>query len=756
MGVSKYMDSATKKPEKFVGLHAHSMSIFDSIDPPKEHIDFARENGMDSLALTDHGLMNGFALQNNYCIELKKKGINFKPLFGNEAYYIPSLSKWKELKDERDNLKRLENIKPGDVFGSQALEVDDLREEAESSKDDEDEGGTVIENEEESKTLSKYNDPIKERSHLVLLAKNNQGLKSLFRLTSESASRGFYTYPRIDLDMLREHAKGNIIATSACVGSRLSKILNPFLPETNWKEWNVDEVIKMNFEEIQKALKKEIEGFQEVFGVENYYLELQLNLLTFQHVLNYHLIEASKRTGASLVVTCDSHYARPEHWREREIYKAIGWQQKGKTDLDIPKTIDELKCELYPKNAEQVWDSYIKYGKSQYSFYDDLIVKDAIERTYDIAHYQIDKDIAIDKSVKLPGIKKLVEPSRLEKMMEELGDCSEDAIAFKELKRLAILGMVKRKLDDKEAYIKQMKEELDVIKHLKFSKYFLTYYKIMEMVSKKQLTGQGRGCFLPNSIVWLEDYEEKEIKDIQVGDMVIDAYGNPQKVLNVHEYKVNENLLRLHLIAENYEGEFISRTIECTKDHKLLHTDNKWIEAQYCKNEFLKDFYGEEWHVAEIQEFSYEGSVFDLTVDGTHTYNISGISVHNSAAGSLLAYVLNITQVDPLKYGLLFARFLSKEKKCLKSTHFIKLPNNKIKQIKDIQINDLILTHTGEYKPVIWKEKEDHEDVVEIVTESGNKIICSPNHKWIINRNGKQVEVLAKNMCNDDELIEVL
>jgi hypothetical protein len=55
----------------------------------------------------------------------------------------------------------------------------------------------------------------------------------------------------------------------------------------------------------------------------------------------------------------------------------------------------------------------------------------------------------------------------------------------------------------------------------------------------------------------------------------------------------------------------------------------------------------------------YKGPVFDLTVEGSHTYNVESLAVHNSGAGSLISYLLNITAVDPIKWNLQFERFLS-------------------------------------------------------------------------------------------------
>ena len=93
------MNSRTKSSIPFVGLHAHSVagSPFDALGYPPDHMDFAYENGMDALALTDHGNMNGLAWQVLHAKKMKKAGKEFKPIFGCEAYFIPSVKKWKKL-----------------------------------------------------------------------------------------------------------------------------------------------------------------------------------------------------------------------------------------------------------------------------------------------------------------------------------------------------------------------------------------------------------------------------------------------------------------------------------------------------------------------------------------------------------------------------------------------------------------------------------------------------------------------------------
>ena len=98
------MDNRTQSKIKFVGLHAHSVagSPFDGMGYPKEHMEFAYSNGSDALALTDHGNMNGLAYQVLHGKKMSQEGKDFKPIYGVEAYFIPSLKEWRQHKEEYD------------------------------------------------------------------------------------------------------------------------------------------------------------------------------------------------------------------------------------------------------------------------------------------------------------------------------------------------------------------------------------------------------------------------------------------------------------------------------------------------------------------------------------------------------------------------------------------------------------------------------------------------------------------------------
>jgi hypothetical protein len=190
------------------------------------------------------------------------------------------------------------------------------------------------------------------------------------------------------------------------------------------------------------------------------------------------------------------------------------------------------------------------------SFYDDEVVCDAIERTHDIAHKVIG-EIPPDRSPKFPT--KLLVP--------------EGTPAFNHLVALCKEGLIKRGLQDKPEYIARLKEELGVIKAMKNEVYFISYQKIMELARKVCLVGPGRGCFVPETRVLMADSTYVPIGTVKLGDVVKDAEGMEQRVLEVFRYQVDEELLELEF--DN------GKKVRCTKDHKFLTKNRRWVEAQY-------------------------------------------------------------------------------------------------------------------------------------------------------------------------------
>ena len=424
----------TESNIKFVGLHAHSgFSIFDGLGNPDEHIDFAIENGMNALALTDHGQMNGLPFQVDKAKKLKKQGVDFKPIYGVEAYFVESIDAWKK-------------------------EYADYKSKNKSKKKEE--NALVIEDEQASKKAER--NILNRRAHLVVLAQNQKGLNNLFELVSKSySSDSFYRYPRIDLNMLKEHNEGLIIST-ACLGGPLAKIY--------WqnREKGDDVVLEKMVETIRK--------FTAIFG-DRFYCELQWNGYKEQHEVNKFIIKAAQQENVELISTADSHYARPELFKDRELYKQLGWLGKkgDKDDQTLPSSREDLKCELYPKNGDQMWSDYKRYSSQCGFTYDDDLVLKSIEKTHEIAFNQIE-DFYPDNEVKLPSF---VVP--------------ENQTADEALWDMCLVGLKERGFEGNSVYEQRLREEFEVIKERGFSKYFLTMKAIADEAMKHQLTGAGRG-----------------------------------------------------------------------------------------------------------------------------------------------------------------------------------------------------------------------------------------------------------------------
>ena len=415
---------------KFVGLHAHSCagSPFDAMGYPAEHMDFAYENGMDALALTDHGNMNGFSWQVEHAKKMKKAGKDFKPIFGCEAYYIPSVEQWWEDYDESKQKKKEAKAK-----------------------------GVVMED-------SDRNRKVVPNSHFLLLAKNQTGLNNLFKLVSDSyTGKNFFRKPRIDLEALREHSEG-LVATTTCISGPFAKVV-----------WQNPE---LNHFELLNIMRPMVEQFLDIFG-EDYFAEIQWNNIPEQHKLNKCIIDLAQEYNIKLVSTVDSHYARPELWKDRELYKRLGFLGMAKKPEwlsdEMPENVDEIGYELYPKNGDQVFESYLKYSEECGYDYDPEIVKQSIENTYVIAH-EVIEDFMPDATVRLPNF--VVPKGKTDNQT---------------LTELCFEGLKEKGFDKNKEYVERLKREIKVISARGFSKYFLTMKAVSDRAQEEQLCGPGRG-----------------------------------------------------------------------------------------------------------------------------------------------------------------------------------------------------------------------------------------------------------------------
>jgi len=418
----------------FVNLHAHDVagSPFDALGYAPEHMNFAYQNGLDAHAITNHGNMNHLPNQILHLKKMRADGKEFKNVYGVEAYFIPSIEEWREAYEEQKKKKKEKK--------ANAMAID-----------------------ESEKERSNWKDNFRRR-HLVLIAQNQTGLSNLFKLVSDSFVAGnFYRFPRIDYALLEKYNEG-IIATSACLGGVYAG--------DYWR--NREEGDKA----VLDAMRATTRRMQTIFG-DRWYAEVQWNRIQEQHELNQYVIQIADEFDLELLSTVDCHYPTPDSWKDRELYKRLGFLGRSTKpewiEKALPETVDEMDYELYPKNGDEVWDSYLKYSLELGFQYDDDLILDSITRTHHIVHNRIE-DFQPDTEVRLPDF---VVP-----------EGKTDAQALIEA---CIVGLKKFNFHTNTEYVDRLKEELEVIKERGFAKYFLTMKAISDKANSVQLSGPGRG-----------------------------------------------------------------------------------------------------------------------------------------------------------------------------------------------------------------------------------------------------------------------
>ncbi|MDR0874975.1 MAG: DNA polymerase III subunit alpha [Clostridiales Family XIII bacterium] len=152
----------------------------------------------------------------------------------------------------------------------------------------------------------------RDQGHLILLAETNEGWHNLIKIVSAGYTRGFYYKPRVDKALLAKYAKG-IIALSACIGGDVpQKLLKNYKSQTEYDE-------AANFE----AAKKEALAFREIFGENNYFIEIQDQGFEEDAFVLPKLVRLAEETGIPLVATNDIHYLRQKDAEAHDVLLCV-------------------------------------------------------------------------------------------------------------------------------------------------------------------------------------------------------------------------------------------------------------------------------------------------------------------------------------------------------------------------------------------------------------------------------------------------
>lgn len=537
----------SKRP--FLSTHVHSTgSLRDGISKIEDLCKISAKNNM-TFSLTEHGSLASLV---DYYKNAKKHGIKYVP--GNEIYMNKNRQRMFYVKDKIKELK----AKKSNKEEKQRVEA-------------------------ELKALSYEFEEIRRYTHLLVIAKNDFGLKNLFRLNNMAYLNGFYNKPVNNHEELLNLPRDNngdrgLIITTACISSESSRYL------LSGQESAALDYCKMMKEE---------------FG-SDFYLELQMSELDMQKTVNHGLIEIHKELGVPLTIGTDAHYLDKSYAEAHQIFLLIQGDQKvsdiGKKQYRIEyekegviarkkidlgeefhkhdpaklKKGDIIDKKIHIRNIElvdKVWiiesadltfktEKQIRETAKQYPYIEKYI-DDCIENNKDILEKI--EEIKLDKQIKLPA-----------------GEND-----FENLKKLCASNLVKMGLNKKE-YLERLKFELDTIEKSGFAGLFLILEDIFKFAKSKSIpTGPARGCFLSKNKVQTTN-GLKNINEVNIGDFVIGHTDHWNKVINKMEYEISEKILSIKTEDSEISG--------VTKDHEIFAIK---------KNEFDSGNRQPKWYKAE-------------------------------------------------------------------------------------------------------------------------------------------------------------
>ncbi len=308
----------------------------------------------------------------------------------------------------------------------------------------------------------------RENFHLLLLAKDLDGYQNLCKLSSVAALKGFYGKPRIDHDLLRKYSKG-VIGTSACLGSEVCQ-----------------ELMKGNYDEAQRIAGM----YAEIFGKENYFIELQDHGLKEQRDIYEPLLRIAKDIGVDTIATNDAHYLCKGDSRPHDVLLCIQTgelvantkRMKFETEEFYIKTADEM-ASIFPENL------------------------DALENTLkvaDMCNVELDKTSAPMPRPTVP----------------------EGKTSFEHLRDLAYSGLHGRAKHPDEKH-DRLEYELGVIEQTGFADYFLLVREFAEETRNRNIYFGVRGSAAGSLVSYSVGITDVDPVDY---DITFERFLNPERI----------------------------------------------------------------------------------------------------------------------------------------------------------------------------------------------------------------------------------
>lgn len=312
-------------------------------------------------------------------------------------------------------------------------------------------------------------------THLVLLVQNDIGYKNLIYMVSKAFTEGFYSKPRIDMELLRNHSEG-LIALSACLAGYIPKCLL--------------------LGDYSEAKRHALE-MQGIFGEERYYIELQDHGIEEQKMILPQLVQLSRDTGIPMVATNDVHYLKKTDAEMQAVLMCI----QTNTTVADGKPIGFETDEFYLKNADEMDSLFGMY-------------EGAIENTVKIAdmcNFDFETGKTILPRYEVPN--GMTPPEYLKSLAEE--------------------GMRKRQNagqipNDLTLYTERMNYELSVISSMGYSEYYLIVWDFINYARSVGIpVGPGRGSGAGSLVAYLVGITDED--PIKYG-LLFERFLNPERV----------------------------------------------------------------------------------------------------------------------------------------------------------------------------------------------------------------------------------
>jgi len=350
--------------------------------------------------------------------------------------------------------------------------------------------------------------------HLGLLAKDTTGYKNLVKLVTDAHFEGYYYKPRIDKETLAQHKDG-LMVMSGCLASEIPSLLAQ--------------------DQVDRA-RDVVDWFKQVFGADNFYLELQNHGLPEQAKVNRHLLKFAGDFGLKCVATNDVHYVRKEHSHAHDVLVCIGTQ----TTINDPKRMQYAQEQFHLRSAEEMSALFsevpeavkntleaaekcnleIEFGKLHYPVFQPpehhtregylrLLLVDGLKRRYGISARAEGSEFVIEAIAdarRLPTFKPL--------------EGMDAGVPANDLNNHAVSAAVKEVID-------RLQLELKVIEKTGFISYFLIVGDFVRKGREMGVACVARGSAAGSLVTYLLDIAN--VDPIRYG-LLFERFLNPERV----------------------------------------------------------------------------------------------------------------------------------------------------------------------------------------------------------------------------------